>query len=102
MTESDPCAAFLCHPVRLSRAEVLEALRQAALARARDVLRCAEPSAQGVELETRFLPDGGVAIEGAVVTVRSPVPEALLAVLYNAAARPMPALEEPEPAEEAA
>jgi hypothetical protein len=80
MTAQDS-PVFVSHTVRLSRADVLEALRAAALARAGSRLALADAAARGVELDTRVLPGGDVQIDGAVVTIEARLPDQVLAVL---------------------
>lgn len=75
---------ILTHTVRLSPAEVLDALRQAALAQVRGMLGTTAPVAGSVELDTRVLPNGAVEIDGAAVTVTAKLPEQLLAMLRSA------------------
>jgi hypothetical protein len=70
-----PSPFFISHTIRLSRAEVLEALRGAALAQVRETLRLADPSARSVELETRLLAGGSVEIDSAVVAIEARLPE---------------------------
>jgi len=95
---------FVNHTIRLSRTEVLEALRGAALARAREALRLVEPASRGVELETRLLSGSAVEIDGAAIVIEGRLPEDLAALLRRApavsAATPVEAIEA-EPAEEA-
>ena len=79
---------FVSHTIRLGRAEVLEALRNAALARARDTLRLVEPAACGVEMETRLLPGTMVEIDGAAVLIEAQLPADLAALLQTAPAKP--------------
>ena len=80
MTAQDS-PVFVNHTVRLSRADVLEALRAAALARAGSRLALADAAARSVELDTRVLPGGDVQIDGAVVTIEARLPDQVLAVL---------------------
>lgn len=81
--------AFLVnHSIRLTRAEVLEALRGAALARARETLRLVEPAARGVEMETRLLSGGLVEIDGAAVMIEAQLPEDLVGLLQVQPGRP--------------
>ncbi|HWX51613.1 MAG TPA: methionyl-tRNA synthetase [Roseomonas sp.] len=94
---------FVNHTIRLSRTEVLEALRGAALARAREALRLVEPASRGVELETRLLSGSMVEIDGAAIVIEGRLPEDLAALLRTApAASAVTPLEvtEAEPAEE--
>lgn len=79
MTGSAPF--FVNHSIRLSRAEVLEALRAAALHRARETLRLVEPTPRGVEMETRLLSGAMVEIDGAAVMIEGRLPEDLAALL---------------------
>lgn len=81
---------ILTHTVRLSPAEVLDALRQAALAQVRGMLGSTAPVAGSVELDTRVLPNGAVEIDGAAVTVTAKLPEQLLAILRNPPTAPNP------------
>ena len=83
MTASAPF--FVNHTIRLSRAEVLEALRGAALARARETLRLVEPAPRGVEMETRLLSGTMVEIDGAAVMIEARLPEDLVALLRQSA-----------------
>lgn len=83
MTGSTPF--FVNHTIRLSRTEVLEALRGAALARAREALRLVEPAPRGVEMETRLLSGSVVEIDGATVVIEGRLPEDLVALLRTAA-----------------
>lgn len=87
MTGSAPF--FVNHTIRLSRSEVLEALRGAALARARDTLRLVEPTPRGVEMETRLLSGAMVEIDGAAVVIEARLPEDLAALLRTS---PLPSL----------
>ncbi|WP_235035636.1 hypothetical protein, partial [Roseomonas sp. 18066] len=77
---------FVNHTIRLSRAEVLEALRNAALHRARETLRLVEPASRGVELETRLLSGAMVEIDGAAVVIEARLPDDLVALLRQPAA----------------
>lgn len=79
MTGSAPF--FVNHSIRLSRSEVLEALRGAALARARETLRLVDPAPRGVEMETRLLSGAMVEIDGATVVIEARLPEDLVALL---------------------
>lgn len=79
---------FISHTIRLGRAEVLEALRNAALARARDTLRLVAPAARGVEMETRLLSGTVVEIDGAAVLIEAQLPEDLAALLRMEASTP--------------
>lgn len=89
MTGSAPF--FVNHTIRLSRSEVLEALRGAALARARETLRLVEPAPRGVEMETRLLSGAMVEIDGAAVVIEARLPEDLVALLRTAGtATPFP------------
>lgn len=103
MTGSTPF--FVNHTIRLSRAEVLEALRGAALARAREALRLVEPAPRGVEMETRLLSGSVVEIDGATIVIEGRLPEDLVALLRAAPAITVPATTPPaavadEPADE--
>jgi hypothetical protein len=71
----------LCHTIRLTPAEVLDALRNAALARSRTVFSPAVSAAGTVELDTRVMATGAVEIDGATITVTTPLPERLIAML---------------------
>jgi 23S rRNA G2445 N2-methylase RlmL len=82
---------FVNHTIRLSRAEVLEALRSAALHRARETLRLVEPAPRGVELETRLLSGAMVEIDGAAVVIEARLPDDLAALLRQPATTPPPA-----------
>ena len=95
MTAQDS-PVFVSHTVRLSRADVLEALRAAALARAGSRLALADAAARGVELDTRVLPSGDVQIDGAVVTIEARLPDQVLAVL-RAQVEPRSLRETPRP-----
>ncbi|MCQ4159932.1 methionyl-tRNA synthetase [Roseomonas sp. GC11] len=88
MTGSAPF--FVNHTIRLTRTEVLEALRGAALNRARETLRLVEPTPRGVEMETRLLSGAMVEIDGAAVMIEGRLPEDLAALL-RAAPLPAPA-----------
>ena len=55
ITETDPCAAFLCHPVCCPTPTCWMRCDRPRWC-ARDALRFAELTARGVELETRLLP----------------------------------------------
>ena len=95
MTAQDS-PVFVSHTVRLSRADVLEALRAAALARAGSRLALADAAARSVELDTRVLPGGDVQIDGAVVTIEARLPDQVLAVL-RAQVEPRSLRETPRP-----
>lgn len=84
MTGSTPF--FVNHTIRLSRSEVLEALRGAALARARETLRLVDPAPRGVEMETRLLSGAMVEIDGAAVVIEARLPEDLVALLRTSGA----------------
>ncbi|MGY4803822.1 methionyl-tRNA synthetase [Teichococcus aerofrigidensis] len=88
---------FVHHTIRLTRAEVLEALRGAALARARETLRLVDPTPRGVEMETRLLSGAMVEIDGAAVMIEAQLPEDLIALL-RAGAGPAEAAGHGEPA----
>ncbi|ONG42562.1 methionyl-tRNA synthetase, partial [Pseudoroseomonas deserti] len=79
---------FVNHTIRLTRAEVLEALRSAALHRARETLRLVEPAPRGVELETRLLSGAMVEIDGAAVVIEARLPDDLAALLRQPAPAP--------------
>lgn len=91
---------FVHHTIRLSRTEVLEALRGAALARAHGALRLVAPASCGVELETRLLPGAVVEIDGAAIMIEGRLPEDLAALLRTAPAAAIPATTLVEAAEE--
>lgn len=80
-------APFLVqHTIHLSRQQVLEALRNAALAQARDSLRLTEPTAHAVELETRLLSghrtdQAKVEVDGVAVGIEGGLPEDLVLLL---------------------
>jgi hypothetical protein len=86
MSRSSPF--FVSHTIRLSRAEVLEALRGAALAQVRDTLRLADPSARSVELETRLLAGGSVEIDNAAVAIEARLPDEFAPLLRQGSAWP--------------
>ncbi|WP_419900180.1 methionyl-tRNA synthetase [Roseomonas sp. USHLN139] len=86
---------FVNHTIRLTRAEVLEALRGAALHRARETLRLVDPAPRGVELETRLLSGAMVEIDGAAVVIEARLPDDLAALLRQ----PAPGLRSETPAE---
>jgi hypothetical protein len=83
-----PAPFFVSHTIRLSRAEVLEALRGAALAQVRETLRLADPAARSVELETRLLAGGAVEIDGAAVGIEARLPEEFAPLLRQNSAWP--------------
>jgi hypothetical protein len=83
-----PSPFFISHTIRLSRAEVLEALRGAALAQVRETLRLADPAARGVELETRLLAGGSVEIDSAAVMIEARLPDEFLPLLRQGGPRP--------------
>lgn len=72
---------FVHHTIHLSRGEVLEALRSAALTRARETLRLTDPAARGVELETRLLSGVAVEVDGAAIAIDGKLPDDLVALL---------------------
>ncbi len=93
-----PAPFFVNHTIRLSRAEVLEALRGAALAQVRDTLRLADPAARSVELETRLLAGGAVEIDSAAVAIEARLPEEFVPLLRQGGIRPAaPAFGPPAP-----
>jgi hypothetical protein len=69
------------HTIHLSRVEVLEALRNAALAQARESLRLTDPAVRGVELETRLLSGSVVEIDGAAIAIEGGLPDDLASLL---------------------
>ncbi|MFC3126140.1 methionyl-tRNA synthetase [Pseudoroseomonas globiformis] len=74
---------YISHTIQLGRGEVLEALRGAALARAKESLRLVDPSARGVEMETRILSGSVVEIDGAAVVIEAQLPADLAALLQT-------------------
>lgn len=90
MTGSAPF--FVNHTIRLSRAEVLEALRGAALARAREGLRLMEPTPRGVEMETRLLSGSVVEIDGATIVIEGRLPDDLVALLRSVPTAVLPSV----------
>lgn len=93
MTRAAPF--FVSHTIRLSRSEVLEALRGAALAQVRDTLRLADPSARSVELETRLLAGGAVEIDSAAVAIEARLPDEFAPLLRQGSAWPAPSAAAP-------
>lgn len=83
-----PSPFFVSHTIRLSRGEVLEALRGAALAQVRETLRLADPSARSVELETRLLAGGAVEIDSAAVAIEARLPDEFAPLLRQGSAWP--------------
>jgi hypothetical protein len=83
-----PSPFFVSHTIRLSRSEVLEALRGAALAQVRETLRLADPSARSVELETRLLAGGSVEIDSAAVAIEARLPDEFAPLLRQGGAWP--------------
>jgi hypothetical protein len=75
---------YISHTIQLGRGEVLEALRGAALARAKETLRLVDPTARGVEMETRILSGSVVEIDGAAVMIEAQLPADLVALLQTA------------------
>jgi hypothetical protein len=92
-----PTPFYVSHTIQLTRHEVLEALRGAALTRARETLRLMDPAPRGVEMETRLLSGTMVEIDGAAVVIEAQLPADLVALLQSGADRPMAA--EPVPAD---
>ncbi len=87
-----PSPFYVSHTIRLSRTEVLEALRGAALAQVRETLRLADPSARSVELETRMQASGSVEIDSAAVAIEARLPEEFAPLLRRGNAWPSPAV----------
>ncbi|MCI0754777.1 methionyl-tRNA synthetase [Teichococcus vastitatis] len=83
---------YVSHTIQLTRSEVLEALRGAALARARESLRLVDPAPRGVEMETRILSGAVVEIDGAAVVIEAQLPADLVALLQANAAPTVPAV----------
>jgi hypothetical protein len=76
------------HTIHLSRVEVLEALRNAALAQARESLRLTDPAVRGVELETRLLSGSMVEIDGAAIAIEGGLPDDLATLLRTTTPAP--------------
>jgi hypothetical protein len=85
------------HTIHLSRVEVLEALRNAALAQARESLRLTDPAVRGVELETRLLSGSMVEIDGAAIAIEGGLPDDLASLLRTTPAATAAAASLPVP-----